>query len=158
MDDAAALVAKLRQDAERLNAYLHSLNEQARLQEVYSEGGIWTVKSVLAHLMSAEKEFLQLFKDIQQGGEGVAEDFSIDRFNAQEQARYEQLTWEEIVAAFIELRESMLGLVGTFSAADLERTGRHPYLGSTSVREMVKMIYIHDQTHLRDIRRSVGTT
>jgi hypothetical protein len=35
----------------------------------------------------------------------------------------------------------------------LEKTGRHPFLGVTTLREMIKMIYIHNQTHYRDLRR-----
>ncbi|HET6846926.1 MAG TPA: DinB family protein [Anaerolineales bacterium] len=156
MDEVSMLVAKLRQDGEKLNSYLLPLNEQAQLKVVYTEGAVWTVRSVLAHLMSAEKEFLRLFQEIQRGGGGVEEGFSIDRFNAHEQARYEQLTWEETLVAFRDVRGEMVRLVAAFSAADLERTARHPHLGITNLREMVKMIYIHDQIHLRDIRRAVG--
>ena len=156
MDDAATLITKLRQDAERFVAYMQSINEDTRTKVVYTEGGPWTVRSVLIHLRSAEREFLRLFRDIQHGGSGVDETFNIDDFNADEQAREAQLSWEEALSSFLETRRSMLDLIGTFTSDDLEKTGRHPYLGATSLREMIKMIYIHDQTHLRDIRRAVG--
>jgi uncharacterized damage-inducible protein DinB len=156
MDDASTLITKLRQDAERLVAYMQSISEDSRTQEVYAEGVPWTVRSVLIHLRSAEREFLRLFREIQQGGSGVDETFSIDDFNADEQAREAQLNWEEALSSFLETRQGMIDLIGTFTSAALEKTGRHPYLGATSLREMIKMIYIHDQTHLRDIRRAVG--
>ena len=157
MDDTLALVTKLRQDGERLDAYMQSLSEDSRKREVYTEGALWTVRSVLAHLMSAERAFVQLFREIQQGGDGVYEGFSIDRFNAREQSRNKELGWDETLSSFRETRARMLDLVTTFTATDLEKKGRHPFLGVTSLREMVKMIYIHDQTHMRDIRKAVGS-
>jgi hypothetical protein len=47
----------------------------------------------------------------------------------------------------------MVEWVTRLQDSELERTGRHPYLGITTLREMIKMVYIHNQTHYRDIRR-----
>ena len=35
---------------------------------------------------------------------------------------------------------------------DLERSGNDPYLGETSLSEMIKLTYRHLQIHLRDVR------
>jgi hypothetical protein len=37
--------------------------------------------------------------------------------------------------------------------SDLELQGRHPFLGMTSIREMVKMLYLHNQIHYRDLKK-----
>jgi hypothetical protein len=37
--------------------------------------------------------------------------------------------------------------------ADLANTGRHPFLGWVAVEDIIKMLYRHDQIHLRDLRR-----
>ena len=157
MDDVPALVEKLRQEGQKVEFYMHSLSAAARMREVYAEGALWTVRSVLAHLMSAERAFIHLFREIQKGGDGVGVTFSIDDFNAREQTRNEHLSFEATLNAFQETRARMIDLVATFTAADLEKKGRHPFLGMTSLREMIKMIYIHDQTHLRDIRKALGS-
>jgi uncharacterized damage-inducible protein DinB len=153
--EAAVLAAKLRQDGDRLNAYLGSLQETERTAQVYTEDTVWTVRSVLAHLVSAESGFLELFREIQQGGVGVREGFAIDSFNAAEQIRNRQMTWDELLQSFGKNRTRLVDFVASLTPDDLERVGRHPFLGVTSLREMVKLIYIHAQTHLRDVRRAL---
>jgi len=39
--------------------------------------------------------------------------------------------------------------------SDLERKGRHPFLGITTLEEMLKLIYRHTMIHQRDIRRAL---
>jgi hypothetical protein len=38
---------------------------------------------------------------------------------------------------------------------DLERKGRHPYLGVVCLRDMIKMIYVHNHAHLRDVQKAL---
>ena len=38
---------------------------------------------------------------------------------------------------------------------ELDIQGRHPFLGETVIREMVKMLYIHNQLHYRDVKRAL---
>jgi hypothetical protein len=38
---------------------------------------------------------------------------------------------------------------------ELEIQGRHPFLGETVIREMVKMLYLHHQLHYRDMKRAL---
>ncbi len=148
MDDASALASKLQQEGEKFATFLQILDENQRHAAVYSEGALWTVRSVLAHVMSAEGAFLQLFREILEGGVGVHAGFEIDRFNASEQTRLEPLSWVELLAAFQVGRARMVEFVNTLASEDLHRVGRHPFLGVTSLGDMVKMIYVHDQMHL----------
>ncbi len=157
MDDASVLATKLRLDGEKFTTFLQTLGEDERHAAVYTDGAHWTVRSVLAHVMSAESVFVRLFRNIQQGGAGVDAEFDIDRFNASEQTRLEQLSWVELLGKFQGGRATMIEFVKTLTVEDLEKVGRHPFLGVTNLRDMVKMIYIHDQTHLRDLRRALGS-
>lgn len=156
MDSGLTLAEKLRSDGYRVESFLSDLKDADRTVAVYTEGTHWTVTSILAHFVSAEKAFLKLFMNIQHGGKGVGEDFQIDTFNAEEQVTAEALAWDDLLDDFRRVRTQMIGLVGSFSPQDLERVGRHPYLGETTLREMVKLIYIHNQTHLRDVRRALS--
>jgi uncharacterized damage-inducible protein DinB len=121
--------------------------------EIYTEGSTWSVRSILAHLMTAERAFVKLFEDIRQGGPGASEDFVIDRYNARQQEKTRELAPDVLLADYRRVREQMIAWVAGLDDAELERTGRHPFLGVTTLREMIKMIYIHNQTHYRDIRR-----
>jgi hypothetical protein len=94
-----------------------------------------------------------LFERIRQGGEGVAEDFEIDRANALQQEKAKDLSPSELLEQYKSTREKTVEWISGLSDSDLEKTGRHPFLGITTLREMIKMIYIHNQTHYRDLRR-----
>ncbi|MFH1184408.1 MAG: DinB family protein [Chloroflexota bacterium] len=155
MDESAALAAKLRTEGEKLSRLMAGLAESEWTAEVYAEGTTWTVRNILAHLMTSERAFLRLFDQIRRGGVGVSEDFVIDRYNASQQQKTRDMDRQELLEHYEAARAQMAELVTSLSAEDLERRARHPYLGVTTLREMVKMIYIHNQTHYRDVRRSL---
>jgi hypothetical protein len=53
-------------------------------------------------------------------------------------------------------RSEMISFVGSLSIEDLLREGRHPFLGLTSLAEMIKMVYRHNQIHHRDLRKLIN--
>ncbi len=155
MTEAAELAAKLRTEGEKITGFFAGLAPQQWSAEVYTEGSVWTVRNILAHLMTAERAFVRLFEDVRKGGPGASEDFSIDRYNARQQEKTHDLTPEELLRDYRSTREQMIAWVAGLQDAELERTGRHPFLGVTTLREMIKMVYIHNQTHYRDIRKVI---
>lgn len=157
MDESAALAEKLRVEGEKLAASLAGLSNNEWNAEIYAEGTPWTVRSILAHLVTAERSFLPLFESIRHGGPGVSEDFSIDSFNAREQARTKELQPQVLLKQFRQTRLEMAALVEGLSGEELGKLGRHPFLGITTLLEMVRLVYIHNQTHYRDIRRALRT-
>jgi hypothetical protein len=155
MTEASALAEKLRTEGEKFNLYFAALPEQQWEAAVYTEGETWTTRSILAHLMTAERAFLKLFEDIRQGGPGVSEDFVIDRYNARQQEKMKDLGPAELLEQYRSVRAQMIAWVANLDDPELDRTGRHPFLGIATLREMIKMVYIHNQTHYRDIRKSL---
>jgi uncharacterized protein (TIGR03083 family) len=155
VEESAALAEKLREEGNKLADFLSSLGEHEWNAVVYTEAATWTVRSILAHLMTAERSFLPLFERIRHGDPGVSEDFSIDRYNARQQERTKELDPHALLEAYRSTRGEMIALVQGFSAEELEKRGRHPFLGVTTLREMVKLVYIHNQTHYRDVRRAL---
>jgi uncharacterized damage-inducible protein DinB len=153
MSEATELAAKLKSEGEKLMPFFAGLTADQWKVEVYTEGAVWTIRSILAHLMTAERAFVKLFENIRQGGAGVSEDFVIDRYNARQQEKTQDVSPQELLKQFQSVRDEMISWVSSIDDADLERTGRHPFLGVTTLHEMVKMIYIHNQIHYRDIRR-----
>ncbi len=153
MTEATDLANKLQSEGEKFSAFFASLTPQDWSSQVYTEGSVWTIRSILAHLMTAERAFLKLFEDIRQGGPGASEDFVIDRYNARQQEKTRDIAPADLLQQYRDTRQQMMAWVAALPDADLERVGRHPFLGVTTLREMIKMIYIHNQTHYRDIRR-----
>lgn len=152
MSETAELAQKLRSEGEKLAVFFGSLTDDQWKKEVYTEGAVWTMRNILSHLMTSERASLKLFENIRQGGNGAAEDFVIDRYNASQQEKTKGLTPIQLLEQYKARRAQMIEWVSGISNSDLNKTGRHPFLGITNLREMIKMIYIHNQTHYRDLR------
>ncbi len=156
MSDAPEFLAKrLREEGEKMVKFFRSLRDEHWQKTVYTEGATWTVRDVLAHFVTAEQGFLRLFASILAGGPGATEDFSIDRYNARQLEKTKDLTPRELLAQYRAIRERMVAWVSNLKGGDLERRGRHPFLGETTLAEMVKMVYRHNQIHYRDLRRAL---
>jgi len=153
MTETLELADKLKKEGEKFAAFYAGLTEAQWRTEVYTEGTVWTIRNILAHLVTAERAFIRLFEQIRQGGPGVTEDFSIDRYNAGQQQKTKDLSPQELVEQYRAIRAEMVAWVSGIADADLEKNGRHPFLGPTSLREMIKMIYLHNQIHYRDLKR-----
>lgn len=152
----AFLAERLKVEGDKTLAFFTSLRPEQWKAMVYTEGETWTIRNVLAHFVTAEKGFLTLFADIRNGGPGAAEDFDIDRYNASQQRRAQEISYVELLEQFKVVRAKMIAMVTGFTDDDLSKIGRHPFLGKTTLAEMIKMIYRHNQIHYRDIRKVMG--
>jgi uncharacterized damage-inducible protein DinB len=152
-ESAAFLAERLKTEGDKTIEYFQSLSSEEWLSTVYTEGETWSIRSVLAHYVTAEKGFISIFSSIRDGGSGVQEDFDIDRFNASQQTKTRDVTPSELLEQFRMVRAQMVALVASMSDADLARQGRHPFLGQTTLAEMIKMVYRHNQIHSRDLRK-----
>jgi hypothetical protein len=98
---------------------------------------------------------IKLFEQIRQGGTGAADDFSIDRYNAAMQERTKEFSPQELLEQYQQVRANSIAWVSGLQQNELEIQGRHPFLQMTTIREMIKMLYIHNMTHYRDMKKSM---
>ena len=153
MGEVAELAAKLESEGERLRAFFAGLDGDQWQIEVYTEGTVWTIRDIVAHLMTAERAFAILFERIRRGGSGVTEDFAVDRYNASQQHSTKDSSPSDLLQSFGLARVALVKWLSGLAEEELDRKGRHPHLGVTGLREMIKMVYIHSQLHYRDVRR-----
>ncbi|HEU0296765.1 MAG TPA: DinB family protein [Anaerolineales bacterium] len=153
MSELNDLADKLRTEGERFFALFAGFTDEQWGSEVYTEGETWTIRNVLAHFVTSERGLLKLFERIRTTGEGSSEDFSIDRYNAAQQQRTRDLTAQELLEQYKAIRSDAIAWTLSLSEGDLEKQGRHPFLGMTTIREMIKMLYIHNLTHYRDMKK-----
>jgi uncharacterized damage-inducible protein DinB len=153
MSETSILADKLRSEGQKIIGYFESLTDEQWNTEIYTENSLWTIRNLVAHLMTSEKAFVKLFENIRQGGEGVTRDFVIDRYNASQQEKTRELGPLELLDQFKSTRQNMIKWISGVDEKDLDKIGRHPYLGSTSLREMIKMVYLHNQIHYRDVKK-----
>ena len=155
MSEITELAERLQSEGERFVSIFSELTEEQWNQEVYTEGTTWTIRNILSHFVTSERGLLKLFEQIRQGGAGAADDFSIDRYNAAMQERTRTATPQELLLQFKEVRANAVAWVTGLEDSDLEITGRHPFLGQAAIREMIKMLYLHNLNHYRDMKRVI---
>ena len=153
MSEIIELAEKLKSEGEKFVDIFSGLTDDQWKAEIYTEGTTWTIRNVLAHFVTSERGLVRLFESIHQGGTGATDDFSIDRYNAAQQQKTKDLTPAELLEQYKEVRTNSIAWVSGLKDEDLEIKGRHPFLGETVIREMVKMLYIHNQIHYRDLKK-----
>ena len=153
MSETSQLAEKLRAEGDKMISIFSGLTDEQWNREVYTEGTTWTIRNILAHFVTSERGLLKLFERIRQGGEGAADDFSIDRYNAAMQERNKEATPQQLLEQYKDVRASAISWVSSLNEPELDMTGRHPFLGETVIRDMIKMLYIHNQNHYRDMKK-----
>lgn len=155
MSELTELAEKLKTEGEKFLTIFTGLTDGQWQSEVYTEGDTWTIRNILSHFVTSERGLIRLFERIIRTGEGSSEDFSIDRYNAHQQEKTRDLTPQELLEQYKAIRANSIAWVMSLSESDLEVQGRHPFLGMTTIREMIKMLYIHNQIHYRDMRKAL---
>ena len=152
-DSADHLAQRLRIEGEKSVAFFNSLPEEAWEILVYTDGADWKLHQIIAHYASSEASLGQLIDQILAGGSGSALNFDLDRFNRSQVSKLQGLSRLELLDQYRMRRDENVARVASLQSADLEHPGRHPYLGMTTVAEIIKMIYRHNQIHQREIRQ-----
>ena len=76
VNDRQRLIQKrLRDEGDKLLALFEALSDEQWQLTIYTDGAVWTIKDLLAHQVSAEREFQYYGRDILAGGPGAPEDF-----------------------------------------------------------------------------------
>ncbi|MEP7134321.1 MAG: DinB family protein [Chloroflexota bacterium] len=153
MSELNDLADKLKTEGEKFFTLFAGLTDNQWQAEAYTEGETWTLRNVLSHFVTSERGLVRLFEQVRQGGAGAADDFSIDRYNAAQQQKTKELSPQELLEQYEVVRADSIAWTLSLEEADLEKQGKHPFLGMTTLREMIKMLYLHNQIHYRDMKK-----
>jgi len=153
MSEIHELADKLKAEGEKFYSLFAGFTDDQWNLKVYTEGATWTIRNVLAHLVTSERGLVKLFERIRVSGEGVPDDFSIDYYNARQQEKTKDLSPQELLEQYKEVRSNSVAWTLSISDDDLEMEGRHPFLGFVKLREMLKTLYVHNQLHYRDVKK-----
>jgi len=150
------IIEKLISDGTRIVKLFSSLTIDEWTSTVYDGENNWQVKDILAHFISAEQSFIVLFDNLRINGIGVNDEFTIDSYNNAQVIKLKQTAAEDLIELFIKTREATVNWVIQIPESDFEIVGRHPALGETKIINMVRMITIHNQMHIKDLQDSIG--
>ncbi len=151
------LSQRLFQDGQKTIDYFRGLPKEQWERVIYTEGSQWKVREILAHFVVSEAANAQVVEDIVHGGPGAPADFKLNEFNERKVNELEGMPADVLLAQFERLRLEVCRMAAQLELADLEKRGRHPYFGIGTVKEILKLIYRHNQIHLRDIRKAAGS-
>ncbi|MFN8597320.1 MAG: DinB family protein [Anaerolineae bacterium] len=154
MTEKHALIQKrLRDEGDKLLAVFEALSPEQWQTILYTDGMVWTIKDLLAHQISAEREFQYYGCDILDSGEGAPEGFVINDFNNAAVAQLADRDAATLLADLRATRQTTIDLVASIDADEFALQGRHPFFGQMTIEDMFKLIYRHNMMHLRDLRR-----
>lgn len=129
--------------------------EAALAVPVYTESVQWSVRRVLAHLVTIEHSMQKLFENILAGGPGAPEDFDVDRFNRTQPQKLDGLTREALLERFRAVRTHTIAMVAGMTESDLSREGRHPFHGHGKLERFIRWAYEHARLHEDDVRQAI---
>lgn len=156
-DRKAEITDRLESNRKAISAFFRSLSSENLNVRVYREEPGWTVRQVLAHLVTIEASMHKLFENMLAGGQGfTAADFDVDRFNRSQPQKLDGLAVEEVMDRFSNVRDRTVSMVSAMGEADLDRTGSHPFHGQDRLERFVRWAYEHADLHLADARRALA--
>lgn len=150
------IAAKLRSTGAETMAFFSALTPEALETPVYTEDVQWSVRRVLAHLVTIEKTMHWLFRNMLEGGPGSPDDFDVQRFNRSQPQKLDPLSLEELVERFRAVREETIALVDGMAETDLDRKGRHVFLGPGRLERFIRWAYEHARLHEEDVRQALA--
>jgi hypothetical protein len=156
LDASQRLSDRLRSEGQKTLEFFEALTPEQWDLVVYTEGAGWAILQVLAHFVATEAGITLLVKDILAGGSGSPEDFNLNEYNERRVAKLKDDSAVDLMRQFEEKRGSTARMVAEMSEMDLQRTGRHPFLGIATVEDIIKLMYRHNQIHQREIRKTLG--
>jgi DinB superfamily len=149
---AARLVEKLERGRQKTAEVFSALKPEQWELILYPDPP-WQVRNLLAHFISSERQLLALCQSIAAGGPGLVPEFDIDRNNAHQQEQFVGISPQVLLQWLEEARCATITWIGTLTAVQLEKVGRHPVLGDLTVETMVESVYGHQLFHMRDLLR-----
>jgi NAD(P)-dependent dehydrogenase (short-subunit alcohol dehydrogenase family) len=150
---AAAVADKLHTEGERSIAFFTALSDAQWAAQLYTNGACWTVAQTFEHLIMAERLLFKMIARVADGGPGAPEDLDIDDTNLSMTGALGSLERQTLLRAYSETRAATVALARSLDATQLARRGRHPAMGDSSVEDMLKMVYLHNTLHIKDIKR-----
>ena len=155
-DTPLSLSERLKSEGEKTLAFFRSLHPEQWEQQIYTEGSCWSTHQILAHFVATESSFNRLVTNILMGGSGAPGDFNIDAYNERKVGELAGVSRQDMFEMYAKYRQQNVTLVSQMQDADLQKKGRHPFLGIVELSGIIKLIYRHNQIHLREIRRELS--
>ncbi len=149
----AQIADRLKTEGEKTVEFFKAIPADKWNEQTYTDGENWTIHQILTHLSQAEDSVTRLIAHVVGGGGGVPEDFDLNSYNHRKVKEMQEASPENLITQFADRRARTIAFVSKLKESDLEKTGRHAFLGMATIGDMLKTMHLHTQLHRRDIRK-----
>ena len=155
MKTKAQIRAKLDEARDEMNRVLDQIGDRWE-QQVYSDGLAWTVRQVLVHVADADRGHNRQAMGYAEGQQVIPSDFDVQRYNTRTTEKLASKTVEEARTEMSQSRQALLAWLDNVEEEKLNREGRHASGNIMTVRNMLRIQALHEQTHAREIAGALG--
>jgi uncharacterized damage-inducible protein DinB len=149
MDEIAKIERKIVAARARLLETVERLDEAAWEWRPGDER--WSVRLTLAHVGAAQWSHLEVARRLVAGEPVDIPGFELDAWNNAQVAKRHDWPVERVLADLEAAQGATLAFLAGLSIEELDITGRHPALGEVSVRQVLRVVAVHDGMHRRDV-------
>jgi hypothetical protein len=111
----------------------------------------WSARLTLAHVGSAQWDHLQVARRLIAGEPTDLPDFDLDAWNAAAVGQRAAWSVAQVLVDLEAAQEATVDLLHSLEDEALGVTGTHPAWGEVSLRQVLRIIPLHDSMHRRDI-------
>ena len=154
-DESRWMLKALRESAHELELQLWGLEEDELRWR--PDDDAMSLKEIAAHMRDCEEHFLKSLELIVERDDPKLKSFDGDALVMDRD--YQEIDLSEALDQFTYLRHRSVDLLWGPALGAWERTGRHPYLGTLTIAQLVREQNEHDLEHLwqaRHIRESLA--
>ena len=144
------LVEKLTRGMSKSLEAFRSVEPDQWGQPIFDDPNSWNLKDLVAHFLYSEEHLLHIAQNIASGGEGSPKGMDIDAFNEIEIEKLRHRSTDELLDSLNQARKAVIAWVQELDEFELDRVGRHPVLGPSSVETVLNSIYAHQLLHMRE--------
>lgn len=146
---ADPILTKLAKSRARLLALVQDLPDEAL--ENGPAGG-WTIRQTLTHLLNAEEDHCRIIAVVAKGeAHRLPDQIDIDAHNAAGLESRGHLSRAELLDALVAQRQRTEALFARLSSDQLALIAPHPALGQMPLRDIFRVLGVHEQQHARDL-------
>jgi len=149
--------AKLAEARDYLNRVFDAVGDRWDVQ-VYSDGLEWTARQIAVHLAEADRGHNRQLMGIAEGVEVIPPDFDIERYNARTTEKTLEKPAQQAREELTANRAALIMWLDALDEAKLEVVGRHASVRMMTVRDIMRMMCLHEKGHADDILKALGLT
>lgn len=155
--DKQQLIEKLNDARAYLNRVFDAVGDRWDAQ-IYSDGLQWTARQIAVHLAEADRGHNVQVMGIAEGREVIPPDFDVERFNKRTTEKFAEKSADQARAELETNRAELLAWLESVDDAKLDIIGRHASLRMLSVRDILRLMTLHEKGHADDIVKALGLT